>query len=146
MLVKMDDFKKDDGNIDWREYHRAQVNVGERCKKCETFLTFSKGYATLCHNCKEVEDSKDEVWHDELVRCPKCGRTWKPYESEDYHLLADGEHSATCNECDHSFEISTTISFSFNSPAMIQEEEPEPVEEEEEDDPETVQEVENSES
>ena len=142
--TEMDDFKGEDGKIDWGAYKQAQVDSGEDCQKCGSFLMFPKGYPTLCTSCKKAEGT-EEIWHDSFVRCPKCGYMWDPMVCEDYHLLSDGDHDAFCCECDHEFAMGTSVSFSFKSPARIQEEEPEPVEEEE-DDPETVQEVENSES
>ncbi len=136
-MVKMDDFRGEDKCIDWHAFHKAQIEAGEICQRCQTHITlsmFNKGIATLCYQCREATEKTEELWHDKFVRCPKCGHLWDPSECEDYDLLGDGEHDATCPECDHDFEISTSISFSFKSPERIQEAE---------DELETVQETEH---
>ncbi len=120
-LTKMDDFRGESGQINWGAFHQAQIENGEICPRCLAHLTFSKGYAALCYQCKKAEEA-EEVWHDRFVRCPKCGWLWDPTECEDYDLLSDGDHDAHCCECKHDFEISTSVSFSFRSPERIPEE------------------------
>lgn len=120
--VKMDDFRDEDGNIRWSDYRQARVRNGESCQKCHTHLIFAKGHADTCRQCRLAEET-DEIWHDRFVRCPKCGYMWDPSDGDDYDLMADGDHDVQCYECDHGFEISTTISFSFKSPERTREKE-----------------------
>lgn len=117
----MDDHKVD-GKVDWSAYRKAQIENGEICRKCLSHMTFSRGYSRLCPACKKLEEDDGEVWSDDYVRCPKCSTTWQPYESEQYELLGDGSHDVTCSNCDHDFTVSTSISWSFNSPPRVQEE------------------------
>lgn len=123
--TKMDDFRKGDGKIDWQAFHNAEVEAGDICQKCHTFILFAKVGPVLCGQCRKATEETEELWHDRFVRCPKCGYMWDPSETDDYHLMADGDHDAHCCECDHEFEMGTSISFSYKSPERIQEAEDE---------------------
>lgn len=119
--TKFNDYKVD-GNIDWTAYRKAQTENGEICSKCRSHITFAKGHETACRDCDKLENDDGEVWSDNYIRCPKCSVTWQPYEREHYELLEDGSHDVTCQNCDHDFTVSTSISWTFNSPPKIQEE------------------------
>lgn len=121
--VLWEDFKQADGSTDWRAYNAAKLANGERCRTCDAgiFPVFSEpvGYPTECNDCKALTSDAGEVSHDELIRCPKCRDTWSPRDSEDYDAYSDGEHELTCDDCGHRFTISTHVSFSFESPPLI---------------------------
>jgi hypothetical protein len=121
IYTKIADFKDGAGNIDWKAYRRAEVANGERCSRpeCEASFIFSaNGKPTLCNPCKEMASERGEIRHDDLVRCPKCGHSWAPDPVDD-SVFSDGENSVACEKCDHDFEVTTIISFSFKSPARL---------------------------
>ena len=133
-MIKMSDYDKEDGTTDWVAYNKAQVNAGEKCMTCGTLMMVlslfgntPKNYARECGNCKALKEDKDPVSHSDRVRCPKC-KYVREVDWED-GIHEDGEHGLTCEECDTDFTIQTTISFSFESPALIEETEEELVEE-----------------
>lgn len=116
-FIKCADFTKD-GKTDWQAYRNAQIRSGERCCLCGEYLFFGgAGFPRLCQDCEDL-DKPDELSHDHLVRCPKCGGYWEPIGSDEPELFGDGEHKVWCGDCGHTFEISTQVSFRFCSPAM----------------------------
>lgn len=119
-MVNSDDFKKEDGYTDWEAYHKAEEDAGERCYKCGAYNFFASGSKRLCGQCSKIEES-DKFDHDSFVRCPKCKRTWNPGEEDDYEVYADGQHDICCGECGHDFEVSTNVSYSFESPELLEE-------------------------
>ena len=56
---------------------------------------------------------------NDSVRCPKCRHAEKYYD-DNFEWCSEGPHDVTCGQCGHDYEISTTISFSFTSPAMLE--------------------------
>lgn len=123
--VSFADHKGADGKIDWKAYNaaseaarKADIDDGIYCYKCGTYILFGRGGGRqLCGQCRGLHGSC-ETTHDRLVRCPKCRNTFSPQEDH-YDLYGDGEHQVTCCECDHGFEVSTRVSYSFTSPALI---------------------------
>jgi len=99
---------------------KAKVASGETCSKCSKWI-FSiggpPGHTRMCAACKEL-GGKDEATHHKLIRCPKCGHTFNPYDCEMYEVFEDEEHDISCVSCDHEFTVSTRMSYSFTSPAM----------------------------
>jgi uncharacterized C2H2 Zn-finger protein len=132
-MISMDDFKKEDGNIDWKAYREAQINAGEKCYRCEQYIPSyfgtPKPYRHLCNDCEELDTNHDEVNHDNLIRCPKCKHTFSIQDIEAWECYEDGEHDLNCPECEHEFRIETSVSYSFTSPELIPEP-PEPEDEE----------------
>jgi len=113
IIISLDDYKKEDGSIDWKAYERAQVNNGERCFKCGSFIVFAKGYRDKCASCQCLETDTDSVTHNRFIRCPECRETM---DVED--LYEEGSHNVYCEHCDAEFTVATHISFSFESPAL----------------------------
>lgn len=120
-MVNLDNYKKEDGRYDWNAYHRAQVNAGERCTACRQIIIFGNGYPSKCNDCERIQEDADEVSHDSRIRCPKCRHT-SPIDDR-YELYSEGEHDVSCDECGHDFQISTYVSHSFRSPALLPEQE-----------------------
>lgn len=116
----MDDFRKEDGNIDWKEYERAEMNFGERCHNCGAFIGIGKGERRLCYPCSEMFYSKKSFAHSKLVRCPKCQFSFDITDSDYYDLFSEGEHEIYCPECSHKFEIQTSVEYSFESPELLE--------------------------
>ena len=122
-----DSFKKENGDIDWGAYYKAQKNNGETCYKCGQSITWPKGYQTLCYQCAN-EKRDQEFSHDMYVRCPKCGEKWDPYQvardGGGSDVMYDGQHEVYCqgDGCDATFEVSTRVEYHFTSPPMLPEE------------------------
>jgi hypothetical protein len=121
-MISLNDYRKEDGRVDWQAHRQAEINVGERCYKCGSYILFAKGYQTLCSDCEGLR--KDEaITHASLIRCPKCGDTRNAGNLWEIGIHEDGEHEITCGECDHTFTVKTFVSYSFESPARLPEEE-----------------------
>lgn len=119
-MIKMKDYEDTEGNLDWRAYNEAQVAAGEKCSKCHAYISFSKGRMTECNDCKTLDQDHGEVSHDDFIRCPRCGHTHYAHDGDSYEILADGEHGYSCMECNYDFEITTHVSFTFNSPERLE--------------------------
>ena len=117
--VKMDDYAvatKSGSSWDWAAYNAAKVANGEKCTCCGAFMFNHHGSPQQCTDCNSMKDDTEELTHDTFIRCPKCGDHWSPQASEDYEVFGDGEHDVCCGNCDHDFEVSTMVSYSFTSP------------------------------
>jgi hypothetical protein len=115
-LTSLTDFKKPDGNVDWKAYDAAQVANGEKCYRCGGIASlFGRGHRSLCGQCEELDSDRSEVLHDSLVRCPHCRHAWNVYEGDNYALLKEDTHQVTCPECEREFEVETRVSYSFTS-------------------------------
>lgn len=120
------------GKIDWKAYNAAEVQAGQKCTCCGGLIYPGKGHPSRCADCENL-DADPELNHDSRVRCPKCRNHWAPSENEEYKLAyEDGEHEVTCDNCGHEFTVTTHVSYSYTSPAMIQDD-PEPEAEEPDD-------------
>jgi uncharacterized protein YlaI len=123
-MIKMEDYRSKDGNIDWSSYYKAQTDAGEKCYECGKYIfnMFKRDYIARREKCKEcnlLETNSDEVNHHSFIRCPKCRATMNIHNFESYELHNDGEHEIMCQECEHEFEIRTDIEYSFSSPELI---------------------------
>jgi len=116
-MVNMDAFRDERGEMDWQALKKAEIANGSRCYLCGSYSIFSNGRRSLCRDCRMLRDSPEEVYHPELLRCPRCGCQWSPWRDEDCEVFADGDHLVTCLECEHEFMISTMVSYTFTSPA-----------------------------
>ena len=117
----MEDYRKEDGKIDWQAYRQAEIDIGERCYKCGEFiLLFTRENKTqsLCGACIDLLKN-DEVSHHSYVRCPKCQDITNVFGSERYELYQEGEHEVSCSECDCDFEVRTDVEYKFTSPKVI---------------------------
>lgn len=117
-----EDFRREDGHVDWTALRAAEVAAGYKCSRCHGYLLFGSaglgaGMPTECAECASRHRPEKWLSHRE-VRCPKCQHTWNPAEEEDYELYEDGYHEATCSSCGHEFELSTTVTYLFESPAI----------------------------
>lgn len=118
-IIKLDDFTSVDGDIDWCAYRKAQVANGEECTLCGACIPRPHGHPTKCSSCEEIK-GKEELGHETFVRCPKCGDYWDPTHSEDYDLFEDGEHGVSCQDCGCDFTVSTSVSYWFTSPSLLE--------------------------
>lgn len=103
---------------------REGVASGERCSRCGGWIFCVKppGHPRECIDCYAIANSSDEVSSSKYIRCPKCGGSWDPYEAEQYDVFNEDVHAVSCVECDHGFEVTTTVTYSFESPARLAEE------------------------
>lgn len=124
-MVTLDDHKRPDGTIDWKAYHQAQKDQGERCYQCGLYMPivlgmFGCGHPRRCFDCERL-DKQGDVTHERFIRCPKCGKTESvhDYDSDLYEMMQEGEHDVTCHSCDHTYEVSTSVTYTFRSPERI---------------------------
>lgn len=118
-LIDINRYKDSEDNVDWKAYRAARIANGEICTSCGGFIIWNKGYPDTCYDCKQMVKDLGEVSHEDYIRCPRCRNQVNIAYEEDYSLYQDGEHKVTCSECDYEYEITTHISFSFTSPAII---------------------------
>lgn len=95
------------------------------CKSCGNatwppLFDSSRPAPDQCFDCKSIEGDDDEISTDDRARCPRCRHT-QAYHDDNYEWCSDGEHAVTCGNCGYDYEISTSVSFSFESPAMLPE-------------------------
>jgi hypothetical protein len=119
-ITSISDHKLADGTLNWESYRLAQKANGEICSKCGGYTSIfgGKGHPDQCPSCKSM-DEPSEATHHSTIRCPACGHQMDVRDMERGELYEDGEHDVTCNECEHEFEVSTSVSFSFESPARV---------------------------
>jgi len=120
-MKTLSDFKKENGDTDWKAYKEYEINTGERCFECDAFIGRGQGFRRMCYSCIHKED-KDEWDDDTRIRCPKCKNTEDVFDGDSYDLLSEDTHSVTCNECGYKFDITTSISYIFKSPELLGEE------------------------
>ena len=131
--VKMEDYQDGEGFTDWTRYHAAQVAAGEACKQCGKLLLNLNLFGDpplpgpkKCGACRHVSEDKDEVSHDDILRCPKCKYEWSSHDDDMWEdgIFQEGEHDITCRneDCGHEFQIETSITYTFRSPALLPEE------------------------
>lgn len=115
------DHKKPDGRIDWDSYNAAQLANGEKCSRCGGIasLIFPPGHQALCPSCKRADSDAGQITHKDFIRCPKCRHQWSVDNEES--IYSGGLHSVVCPKCDHEFEVVTMVSFSFESPELLTE-------------------------
>jgi ribosomal protein S27AE len=115
MHTSSTDYKTPEGNIDWDAFRRAQVQNGEICYHCGSFLFTWKGEPAPCGNCLALENDLGEVLHPDRLRCPHCHHV---EQASDREVWADGDHEIDCGECGEPYIVSTSVSFTFRSPAL----------------------------
>jgi DNA-directed RNA polymerase subunit M/transcription elongation factor TFIIS len=104
----------------------ARQSTGRRllrggwCYVCGAYLLLAKGYRDQCHPCRDMAEDAEEVTHDSRIRCPKCKHVESVSDGDNYDLYGDGEHEVSCGACGYEYEVSTSVSYSFQSPALIE--------------------------
>lgn len=128
-MINFNDHKNEDGSTDWESYRKAQIDAGDRCYKCDVHISnvrigiFARQASPqMCQACQHLADDCS-VEHEQFFRCPVCGEVTLVFENEYYELCQEGEHNVTCPDCDHKFEVITTVTYSFESPERITQEE-----------------------
>lgn len=116
--AKMSDYARPDGSIDWKRYDAAEMARGAKCSRCQAMIVFPNGSPIVCGDCK-LMDGREEVNHDDFIRCPACGHRDRISDWDDYGeaKYGDGEHDVECSKCEHCYVITTHASYSYTSPA-----------------------------
>ena len=117
--INFTDFKLPDGNIDWTAERAARRQNGEICTRCGRVILFSDslGHPSECGACKNLSSS-DEIRHERMIRCPACGKSWDPHDTESNEMFEYGDHQTCCPDCDHEFSVTTAVTYTFTSPPL----------------------------
>lgn len=129
-IIKLDDYKDENGNILWDTYDKAKIDAGQVCFQCKNLiinLDFPNE-PRRCYSCKSLADA-EEADHAKLIRCPYCQHTEDAENNldGDRYGPCDEEVEATCSKCDSSYMVQVHVDISYTSPPLIQtkeEEEP----------------------
>jgi len=114
-----------DNPINYAAFRKAEIDAGRWCEVCSVSLTHEAATEVSgrrrCYDCRELDQSKDAVDHPSMIRCPACQATFDPVPDGDYaDRYAEGDHEVDCPDCDHSFWITTAVSYSFASPPLLE--------------------------
>lgn len=88
------------------------------CTTCGGYV-YRKTPKGLCGDCLELDIEKGEAHHSSMLRCPRCRETWSVSDCDDGELYGEDCHDVSCPGCGHDFEITTHVSWSFSSPAVL---------------------------
>jgi uncharacterized CHY-type Zn-finger protein len=114
---RMDEFRREDGGIDWSAYNAAQVRVGLKCRTCNAYaVIFGKcpGHPQDCVSCEKARKSPaEELRHDRFVRCPGCRHLFEVSEYDP----RDEDEDTCCPQCDREFTAKMEVSVTWVSPA-----------------------------
>jgi len=126
-MISINDYKNDEGRVDWPAYDVAQIACGEKCQTCgELILNINLWGGKSerlpgpqdCYSCRVLIGNSESVRHDRFIRCPECGAKHDPRTEEEYRVMEEGEHSYSCDECDCEFNVSTSVVYTYTSPNM----------------------------
>ncbi len=117
-MIDINNYNKEDGGTDWEAYRKAEIEDGEVCSNCQSFIGLGKGEKRLCYSCGQINKG-GSLNHEKLLRCPKCKYTWDASDTDEYELFSEGEHGTYCGECDFEFEIQTRVEYNFESPELL---------------------------
>ncbi len=79
------------------------------------------GQGPVCSECRLLKASNPMTWarHSFMVRCPKCEHLQEAVPDCDFgEMYEEGEHTVTCDGCGLDYEISTHVTYSFESPPL----------------------------
>lgn len=99
------------------------------CEKCgkETYVVFG-WERSICHKCREeehAEELREQILSGEIdctdcednIYCPWCGERYEI--DNEYSLYVDGSHDVTCYNCSKKFEVTTNVSYSFDTERIV---------------------------
>jgi hypothetical protein len=126
-MIDFEEYRKEDGTVDWGAYQKAQVDAGERCYQCSSLIVSIRSRTkaagkTLCYGCQGHRDELGEREHESRVRCPQCQNTWDVFEHEDYQVLKEDGDDVCCPDCDYTFHVDCRVEYHLTSPALLGEE------------------------
>lgn len=122
-MIKLDDYRNDNGQVDFGKYIEAQKQVGERCTKCGTCIFGIKvageklSGPTECISCKSLHLGT-QLWHETIIRCPYCRFEMNVNDGDLWEdgIFEEGDHEVFCVECDKKFTFTTAVSYTYKSP------------------------------
>ena len=123
-MINMDDYRKEDGHVDWEAYEKARVDAGEKCMTCGSYISLlSRNTGPVeCYKCRALAEDSDAIYHSSHLRCPKCKHSWEACgDYDDYDRYEPGDHDVECPACEHEFMITTRVEYNFESPALEKE-------------------------
>lgn len=124
-MTKISDYEKEDGNIDWPAYNKAQKEVGDICYQCCNLILKYSNTPTkpsLCFACKQLSESQMGVFHQTYVRCPKCKHFQDPYNHPtNYYTDGLDDYPIECEECGKIYNVRAHVTVTFESPEMLEE-------------------------
>jgi len=118
----MNDYKDEKGLVNWTAYRQAQIANGEICSRCRGYVGYSynrQPFRTECSECKELRGTDEIYTNEKGIRCPNCRHIIDPTHDCDMDVYKDGTHTVTCDGCEHEFEVTTTVTYSWSSPQVI---------------------------
>jgi hypothetical protein len=124
-MIKMNNYRRENGSVDWDAYHGAQVIAGEICMQCGHYIFNFFGPDTpgpkKCGSCETLDIAIEEVTHEDLLRCPKCKHLQPSCDEWESGIHNEDDLSnIICNECEHEYEVETSITYSFRSPPLLE--------------------------
>lgn len=88
-----------------------------RCKVCHKLQFDDK--PNPCYYCRNLRDNPEEAEHPRCIRCPYCRYIEEVVPDGDRcYLYEDEEHDVECTECGKEYQITTHVSYSFESRAI----------------------------
>jgi hypothetical protein len=121
-MTNIADFRDASGQINWEALHRAEIEAGESCSQCRGMIFPPKGHSSLCNLCRLIREEEGAVDHSNRLRCPKCRHDWAVETEDTGELYGEGSHDVCCPVCGHEFGVVTTVSYSWESPGMVERE------------------------
>lgn len=119
MKKTIDDFVNGDGTHDWDAYTKYQVDQGDKCEECHSYILIaSEGIPRKCGSCRALTESDESVNHDDKIRCPHCGNI-QGLEFEEGEAYTEGDHEVYCDSCEEEFTFTTNVMYNYDSPALI---------------------------
>ena len=112
-MVEIKDFADDRGHINWPAFRQARRDAGEECEHCGGTIAKPNGEPTICWNCRMLDPNV--VVTDWSTRCPECDTIAAVADPRLYQM---GNHSVTCGYCKYVYEVTTRVTYSFESPAL----------------------------
>ncbi len=87
----------------------------DHCSSCRKKIALEKVQADI----EEAKTTGEEVdtWSDDYVICPYCGHAHETCLGyEDFpEIYEEGSHKVECDECGKTFELETSVSYSWET-------------------------------
>jgi hypothetical protein len=97
-----------------------KMSMFKNCSECGGCM-MSANAGSVCFSCRELGNDDGEVTHHDLVRCPHCKHLHSVSKDLDGEGFDEDDNEITCHECNKDFTFRTSISYSFESPALASE-------------------------
>lgn len=129
-MISFQQFKREDGSIDWAAFRQAEIEAGERCWQCHAYIIsiFDRtndvpAIRRFCEPCRRLRDDTGDVDHESRIRCPHCRLSapvaWdqaRAYSCEG--LYRDGETELRCVHCGEVFTVQVHVRYEYLSQSL----------------------------